>query len=752
MENKFQKKNIDKNMNYTLLEFIEKYNLDYELVGWYLDSQGKKELCRPAIDKKTKLESEIIKKFKWIADKINSKFNIAYFINIKETPFANIDIDENIDIETLHKKYPFSKNTIVLKGNTKGYHILVQNEDFINCKKQIDCLKHFLGDIITDTLMETIDKPIYNCDVVNVTSEEIKKIANFKFDKVIKKDKIEKIEKSETSNQINLVANFDGNYEQLEEIVLNIPVKYSNNYLDWIKIISILKKYNFYDLAKSFSKKGKDYIDEKFEQDYKHTTSFTDYNIGTLYHYSKENKTQYEKIINKYKKLEKDKLIKSQLDLSQKEYEKLEEDFNETHFKVINKCLYFEEKKLQNKIIPFTPDKFKNTNSHLSFEEIDKNGDSVKSSFINKYMSHNGNPRIYNDIDVFPNNDKCPSDYYNLWTPFAIQSIKDYEEDKTGLDFILNHIKILCNHQLEVYEYVLDFLAHMFQYPEEKAGKFILFISAQGTGKGLFFELLTQILGNDKVFETSQAERDVFGSHNVGMLNSYLVNLEEINFLSTKGNEGVFKNIVTQQKMYINPKGKDLIEIKSYHRFMGSCNPEDGDIPIKSCKGDRRNLLIRCSDETKGNVEYFNELKKLVYSKNLQKTFYEFLINRKNVDVFISKPIPETEYQKDIQDTCEDYTIQFLKDYVYNDSNYGIKTYKGLEIFNKFKNFMEINNFNVNITSTRFGLKLKMLGFKSIIKKRGSRGIIYEVNGFELCTDLKIEDCPLYLNETSDSD
>jgi len=171
MENKFQKKNIDKNMNYTLLEFIEKYNLDYELVGWYLDDKGKKKLARTSPSDKTKSESELVKYFQEVIYKINSKFNIAYFINIKETPFANIDIDENIDIETLHKKYPFSKNTIVLKGNTKGYHILVQNEDFINCKKQIDCLKHFEGDIITDTLMETIDKPIYNCDVVNVTIE-----------------------------------------------------------------------------------------------------------------------------------------------------------------------------------------------------------------------------------------------------------------------------------------------------------------------------------------------------------------------------------------------------------------------------------------------------------------------------------------------------------------------------------------------------------------------------------------------------
>ena len=750
MENNLQKNNVDKNMNSTLLEFIEKYDLDYELIGWYRNTEGKKEICRPAADKKTKSESEIIRKFKWLADNVNSKFNVAYLINIKNTPFANIDIDEDIDLESIYKKYPFTKNTLILEGNTKGFHIIVQNEEFINCKKKIDCLKHFEGDIITDTIMETIDKNVYNSEIVNVSSEEIKQIAKFNFDKVIEKDKTEK---NETSNQINLTANFDGNYEELEEIVLNIPVKYSNNYLDWVKIISIFKKYNLYDLAKSFSKKSKDYIEERFINDYNNLTTFCNYNIGTLYYYSKENKTQYEKIISKYKKLEKEKNIKNKLDLAQKEYQNLEEEFNKNHFKVIDKCLYFKEDISENKIIPFTPDKFKSSYSHLNFEEVDKEEQIVKSSFINKYVSHNGKPRIYEDINVYPNKDKCPENHYNLWKPFAIENIKDYEEDKKGLDFILNHIKILCNHQHEVYEYVLDFIAHMFLYPEEKAGKFILFISAQGTGKGLFYELLTNMLGNEKVFETAQAERDVFGSFNVGMLNSYLVNLEEINFLSTKGNEGVFKNIVTQKKMNINAKGKDLIEIRSYHRFMGSCNPEDSDIPIKSFEGDRRNLLIKCSDEKKGNTEYFSELIKLVNSKNLQKTFYEYLINRDNIDLFVSRPIPKTEYQKDIQDTCEDYTLQFLKDYIYNHNNYGIKTYKAIEIFNKFNEFKDLNNFNINISSTRFGLKLKTLGFKSIIKKRSNKGTVYEINGELLCTELGINDCPLYLNDCiSDSD
>ena len=92
-------------------------------------------------------------------------------------------------------------------------------------------------------------------------------------------------------------------------------------------------------------------------------------------------------------------------------------------------------------------------------------------------------------------------------------------------------------------------------------------------------------------------------------------------------------------------------------------------------------------------------------------------------------------------------------DYKYNLNNYGIKTYKAIEIFNKFNEFKDLNNFNINISSTRFGLKLKTLGFKSIIKKRSNKGTVYEINGELLCTELGINDCPLYLNDCiSDSD
>jgi hypothetical protein len=749
-----ENKIFENNMEISLLEFIEKYNLDYELVGWYINLQGKKEICRPKKEEKTKSIEEITKKFKWIADKINSKFNVAYYIDIRNTPFANIDIDEDIDIEIVNNKFKFSKNTLRLNGNTKGFHIIIENEDFINCKKQIDCLKHFEGDIITDTLMETIDKPIHNFEIVKVSNEDIKKIANFKFeksksDKTLIKNEITEI----TEIKNNETAIFHGNYDQLEEIIYNIPTRYSDNYLDWIKIISILKKYNFYDLAKSFSQKSKSFIEEKFENDYKNSTSFTEYNIGTIYHYSKNNKTQYEKIINKYLKLEKEKNIQEKLKEAQKDYEKLEEEFNKTHFKVIKKSLYFEEDFEKNDIKLYTLNDLKTSWSHLNYEELDKEENIIKCSFINKYVSHKGNPRIYTDINVYPDASKCPANHYNSWKKFDVELINNdnFIEDKSGLEFILNHINILCNHQKDVYEFVLDFFAHMFQKPAEKPGKFILFISKQGTGKGLLIELLNNMLGNDKVLDTTRPEKDCWGDFNSAMLNTYLVNFEELKFLSTKGNEGSFKNYITQKKMNINQKGKDCFEITSYHRFIGSCNPEDSDIPIKTVDGDRRTLMIRCSDENKDKTEYFDELLKLVASKNLQKTFYNYLMDRKNIDTFVSRKIPKTEYQEDLKEACEDYTLQFIKDYVQEINDCDIKEVQAKTLFKKFQEFITENNFKVDISNTRFGLKLKNLGLKNIIKGRNNKGFYYKIYGIKLYEELGLGSNP-YVLEEIDSD
>ena len=120
------------------------------------------------------------------------------------------------------------------------------------------------------------------------------------------------------------------------------------------------------------------------------------------------------------------------------------------------------------------------------------------------------------------------------------------------------------------------------------------FISGEGSGKGTLFKLFEKMLGNEKVFETTNPNRDVWGDFNGMMCNCFLVNLNELSKKDTMDAEGKIKGLITDNTLAINQKGIPQYKIKSYHRFITTTNKEE---PVNTTNGDRRNLIIRSSDE-----------------------------------------------------------------------------------------------------------------------------------------------------------
>jgi phage/plasmid-associated DNA primase len=59
------------------------------------------------------------------------------------------------------------------------------------------------------------------------------------------------------------------------------------------------------------------------------------------------------------------------------------------------------------------------------------------------------------------------------------------------------------------------------------------------------------------------------------MSDNFLVNLNELSKSETKGNEGQFKQMVTDGKLTINSKGVAQYQIDSYHRFFTTTNNLD---------------------------------------------------------------------------------------------------------------------------------------------------------------------------------
>ena len=677
-----------------------------------------------------------------IGDDVNL-YNLAYKLDIKKTEYVILDFDDyDLSYEDIIKQYPFLENTCYTRGTRgKGFHFWCSEDNKSIFIKDNDVLLKYKADILVDFIFEDANNIVYFsnsfAELSGDDAEEREYIFNEKYCK-----KLLNHNTTQLQDNPSVSNNYDGNYDELEEIVMNIPVKYSNEYNDWIKIISILKKYNFYDLAKSFSKKSKKYNDEGFEFAFHNQTSFHSLNIATIYWYSKNNKTGFDKIKNKYAKLEKKQKQEKQETLKTDDYDALESEFQENHFKILDRKTFVKIPKDNRDIVFFKKGELKEAYEHLSYTEtiISENGIiEKKKSFINKYLGENENLKQYEDMDIYPNNDKCPTNHFNLWTAFDVEYITEYIYDEIGLNFILAHIKLLCNNDELMYEYFLDWTAHLLFKPEEKCGKFILFVGRQGSGKSQICKFLSLLVGSKKYMETSKPDRDVWGDFNGSMTNSYLICIEELDFLQVKNAEGVFKNFITQPTIPINKKGKDKFDVKSYHRYIGSTNNVNN--PIKTEDKDRRNVIIRCSDEKIGDMEYFEKLETYIQSKNTQRSFYDYLSNR-DYHTFLKKLTPITEYHKDLKESFEDPTIQFIREYIhkeYNDKKLLSFEVKQIELFKLYSTFLKKEGYKYETNNKRFGMIINNLNYEGIEKTRKSYGMCYSFNMEKICKDLNIE-------------
>ena len=401
-----------------------------------------------------------------------------------------------------------------------------------------------------------------------------------------------------------------------------------------------------------------------------------------------------------------------------KSFEYISNEFEKTHLKIINKSLYI--KHDNNNIIFLTQAQIKMSYSHLSYDVPVYNDKGIFTGFntlpfINKWIGFTHNIRRKDDVDIYPNIKDCPDNIFNLWTPFAMEILTDsYNHKQMELDFILNHIKILCNYDENVYSYFIKWIAQMIQYPHIKT-IMPTFISGEGAGKGTLFKLFEKMLGNEKVFETTNPSRDVWGDFNGMMCNCFLVNLNELSKKDTIEAEGKIKGLITDNTLAINQKGLPQYKIKSYHRFITTTNKEE---PINSSNGDRRNLIIRSSDEKKGDFQYFETIHKYLEDINVIRTCYDFFKTIKGMDKFKDIHIPQTEYQNNLKalsvSPIEQWLESFTREHC-NDIEENIELL-GTEIYELFKTWCNENGIKYDIDSRKLGVRLINMKINGISK------------------------------------
>lgn len=206
--------------------------------------------------------------------------------------------------------------------------------------------------------------------------------------------------------------------------------------------------------------------------------------------------------------------------------------------------------------------------------------DEVERMLVTKFL--NQEIEIYENI-VFKPTSKVDKLTYNIWKGWGVSPVNG------DCSKFLNHLKEnICNSDENLYEYFLDWMAHLVQKPEVKAYIPALVLRGnQGSGKGTFVSYLSGIL-DQSAFGHLTSKETFFNNFNSELSNKLLVFADEITWAGNHQEAAKLKTFISETSQRIEFKGKDAIYQDNFARLIISSN-SDWVAPVE--KGDRRYVV-----------------------------------------------------------------------------------------------------------------------------------------------------------------
>lgn len=270
-------------------------------------------------------------------------------------------------------------------------------------------------------------------------------------------------------------------------------------------------------------------------------------------------------------------------------------------------------------------------------ESTDAKGKTIiRRNYVSKLWLESRDTIRYENIIFDPKDDS--GKFFNLWKGFKVQAIEG------DVSLFLKLIDALTNDQADCSEYLLNYLAHMIQKPWEKPEVAVVMRGAQGIGKGTLMKLLGRIIANYIHLSSTSSLVGQFSGH---LMDAFLVFADEAVWGGDKVAEGRLKAMITEPVISINAKGKDEIQVASYHRLFVASN-EGWAVPVG--EGDRRYFVLDCSDRYKGTTGpggFFQQFNHWMEQGGVEAVFH-FLLNR-DISQFNTRNFPMTAARVELQ-------------------------------------------------------------------------------------------------------
>ena len=311
--------------------------------------------------------------------------------------------------------------------------------------------------------------------------------------------------------------------------------------------------------------------------------------------------------------------------------------------------------------------------------------ETVKREIINLWLKDLGKKK-YPDIAFYPIKGKVATydsyiygenkDAFNFYTGLnlvpkpKVNSIEVNGKLNTvkGWHLFDKHIKeILCNNEEDKYQYLLNWIANMYQYPNRQGETILAFQSEEGAGKNTVWDPIMWSFG--KFAEPIVDGKQLTGQFNDSLSNKLLILLNEAVWEGDVQGHGKLKSIATEPYLSINEKYKSVITIRNTLHIVIMTN-HAAVAPMGV--GDRRIVTFDVNDRKKRNEKYFNTLREEIYSGGIEAFVYDML--NRDISDFSVRVMPNSTHSESAINSImnsADAWLKWLFECLQDDTLYG---------------------------------------------------------------------------------
>jgi hypothetical protein len=228
--------------------------------------------------------------------------------------------------------------------------------------------------------------------------------------------------------------------------------------------------------------------------------------------------------------------------------------------------------------------------------------------------------------------DGCGQNQFNMWRGFT------YEPKRGNCSIFLDHLKRnICGKDPVAYSYLIKWMAHTIQKPEEKPGVAIVLQGDKGSGKSIVGTIFGALFGYHYIAIADP--QYIVGNFNSSLEAKLVVLADEALFAGDPSIDGKLKALITEDRLLINNKGMKTYETDNYLRLIITSNAFH---VVHATTKERRFLVLAVQN---GNIQdhtFFGRMRTQMDTGGYEALMYHL---KEEVDLtdFDVRQVPKTD-------------------------------------------------------------------------------------------------------------